>query len=105
MQTVTIKNPLPHVQGNAFDADGITAQVSIQPMRGSISANIYGLRPSVMRLMLLSPDCKVQMNQGVCVDADGADDPDFRIVYVQRWLGHGVAHLQFIPKAERGADA
>lgn len=105
MQMVTIKNPLPHVQGNAFDAGGIEARASIQPMRGSVCANVYGLKPSAMRLMLFDPSSKIQMNQGVCVDVDGASDPDFRVVYVQEWLGHGAAHLQFIPEAERGADA
>lgn len=103
-RTYTIRPPTKGVQGNAFDLDGYTLAATIQPMSGTATAQMYGLEPSQMRLMLFATDERVKMGQGVCVDVDSVDDPDYRIIYVEQWRRHSRAHLRYIPVGERGAD-
>lgn len=103
-QTYTIRPPTKGVQGNAFGAEGYELTATIQPMSGTAAAQMYGLQPSQMRLMLFAPDDRVRKDHGVCVDVTPDADPDYRIIYVEQWLKHGRAHLKYIPEGERGAD-
>lgn len=103
-QEYTIKEALKGVPGNAFAADGFGLYATIQPMSGTAAAQMYGLKPAQMRLMLFEGSDKVTMNQGVCVEVESGADPDFRIVYVEKWARHCLAHLKHIPIGERGED-
>lgn len=104
MRPVALKRPLERRGGNAFETDYATVEADVQPMNGTAAAQMYGLRPDEMRLMLFAPGTDVQRDMGACVDVEAAADPDYRVLYVAWWARHGVAHLKYIPEAERGAD-
>ena len=99
---VTVKRALPSTPGNAFEAAGHAVQASITPLSGAVAAHMYGLRLNKMLLMLSPPETDVREGDGVCVET--TEEPDYRVVYTARWSQHAVAHLQFIPEDERGAD-
>lgn len=103
-QNVTIRRPRPAVPGNAFEASGLTVSARVLPMSGTATSQMYGLEPSQMRLMMCDKGVDVRQGDGACVDVGASDEPDFRVVYVANWTRHCVAHLKYIPLADRGAD-
>ena len=98
------KKPLPGIPGNAFAAEGDTIRATVQPMGGTATPQMYGLNPSQMRLLLAGPECDIREDDGLCVDVGADADPDFRVLYVERWPRSMRAHLKHIPEGERGAD-
>lgn len=104
LRPVTIRRPRTGCGGNAFEAEGQAAQADVQPMSGTAAAQMYGLRPSEMRQLLAAEGCELLPGYGVCVDVAADAEPDFRVVYVAEWARHVLAHLRYIPEAERGAD-
>ncbi|MEG0127419.1 MAG: hypothetical protein RR816_15220 [Clostridia bacterium] len=103
-QLITIKRPIPCVEGNAFEPVGIQARATVSPMSGTVAAQQYGLQPAVMRQMHCGGGTDVRLADGVCVDVAATDEPDFRVVYAAVWRGHIAVHLKYIPLDERGAD-
>ena len=90
---VIIRAPDAGRGGNAFLPEGRAVAACVQPLRGALAQQMYGLcaNPSA--------------GDGVCVDVPPDADPDFRVVWAARWPGHWEAHLRWIPPLERGADA
>ena len=98
------KKPLPNIPGNAFAAEGDVIRASVMPGNGTVSAQRYGLQPSQMRLLFAAVDCPLTEGDGLCVEVPETANPDFKVVYTQRWARHIRADLQYIPEEERGAS-
>ena len=98
------RKPKVGVPGNAFESEGDIIRANIQPMSGTAAAQAYGLQPSQMRLLLALPDCDIAEDDGLCVQVDADAEPDFRVIYVERWRRNVRAYLRLIPEAERGGD-
>lgn len=103
-QAVTVKNPLRGHGGFAFEPNGEEVQATVLPIRGTLTAQAYGLRPDEARRLIADPYAPIARGQGVCVEAQAGEDPDFVVLHAARWPGHLEAHLRFIPKEQRGVD-
>jgi hypothetical protein len=76
---------------------------TVQPLTGAVAAQMYGERLSMTKLLLAAPDAAMEVGMGVCVDVAPSQPPDYRVVYVAGWSQHAVAHIRYIPEAERAA--
>lgn len=101
---LTVKKACPGVPGNAFEAAGTALTGTVQPLTGSAAAQLYGLEMSRMMLLLCGPEIPLSEGDGLCVNAAADAEPDYRVLYVERWPRHQRAHLKWIPEDDRGAD-
>ena len=99
-----VKKALPGVQGNAFEDAQKTIMGTVQPLTGTAAAQLYGLELSRMLLLLCGPKPLLHEGEGLCVDVAADAEPDYRVMYVERWPRHQRAHLKWIPEGDRGAD-
>lgn len=99
VRRVTVKQPLPApVFGDmavpAFESAGTTITATVQPMSGSIAAQLYGEERALMKLLLTNSQTALNEGMGVCLE-DAAGACDYRIAApVERWGTHQRAVLK-----------
>lgn len=98
-QTVALKRPLE--TGEGFDPEPQLVQAVVQPLAGTLAAQMYGPVLGETRLLLAPAGVELQVGMGVCLQAAPGDWPDYRVVYVAPWPRHTAAHIRFIPPWER----
>lgn len=101
MRSMAVKHPIDSKTGDGYEDAYQPLLGSLQPLSGSLVAQMYGERLRNMRLLLAAPAAPVNEGDGVCVDVPGEESPDFKVVYVARWSRHLVVHLEYIPEGER----
>lgn len=99
-QTVTLR---PLLGGDDVPNWGAGTQIRavIQPLSGSIAANMYGEKLNRMKLVLYDGGTPLNEGMGLCVDVAGAEPCDYRIISAEGWAGHQRAHIEWIPHGRR----
>lgn len=64
--------------------DPVEIEAEIWPAGGRVQAEQYGMRLSYMKNMLYDGSEALMEGDGICVDVDSDEDPDYRIVSAQR---------------------
>lgn len=80
---------------------GISLRTVVQPLTGSLAAQMYGLKVQTMRLMLYDGGIPLGIGMGVCLEVSGTDPCDYQIIDAQAWAGHQRATLEWIPPGRR----
>ena len=73
-------------EGSSYDTWGepVIIDARIWPAGGRVQAETYGQRLTYMKNMLYEGCEPLREGDGICVDVSPAEDPDYRIVSVQR---------------------
>ena len=98
-RTVALRLPMEGREG--FENGHRLIQATVQPLAGTLAAQMYGAALNETRLMLVPAGASLQVGMGVCVGVQPEDWPDYRVVYVAPWPRHSAAHIRFIPLWER----
>ncbi len=81
---------------------GTSTRAVIQPLSGSVAAQIYGEKVSKMKLLLYDGTEHLTEGMGVCVEVAGDQPCDYFIkAPPEGWSGHQRATIEWIPPGRR----
>ena len=105
MQTVALRRRKQVIRDDdsGYENEATPLSATVQPLTGYTAAQMYGERLNMTKLLLAAPDAVIDVGMGVCVDVPPSQPPDYSVVYVAGWSQHTVAHIRYIPEAERAA--
>jgi len=77
-----------------YAQEGVVIKAVIQPVSSRLAAQTYGLKANSMLLLLYDGSAAIRAGDGVCVDVDAAQTPDYRVVSRKLWGGYGEYEIE-----------
>lgn len=95
LKTVYLKHRVTgeDLEGNIIDfwGDPVPIKVNIQSAGGSVNTAIYGQDLAYMKVMLYQGDLIAETqneNDGICLNVDSTNDPDYQITSISQYFDH-----------------
>jgi len=101
LRSVALKKPVKTVRGSGYAEEYECREVSVQPLSGMLAAQMYGEKLTKMELVIAPPSVRLAEGMGMCVDVPPDKPPDYKVVYVESWPSHTIAHIELLPKAKK----
>lgn len=79
-----------------YSNESFEIRANIQPLSSRIQAEVYGEKINDMRNMLYSGDIEINIGDGLCIDTDGANKPDFKVISKKCYTNHITFELEII---------
>ena len=68
-----------------YEETSMPIQASVQPAGGKLMAEMYGERLAYMKTMRYEGQEAISEGDGVCINVEPADPPDYKVVAIQPW--------------------
>lgn len=73
--------------------EGTEILIDIQPVSSKLIAEMYGLKVNKM-LVGYTKERNVKEGDGICVEVEGTNEPDYKVIGVRKWNTHTVIDLE-----------
>lgn len=85
-------------EGGAYPgyADPQVIKAYIYPASGKVQAEIYGDRLNYILNMLYDGTVALQEKDGICVNVEATEEPDYRVISIKSYSGHKLIELERI---------
>lgn len=103
LKTYVLKKrvPLQDPDGTTYEGYeevGTIIKANIQPAGGKIAAEIYGERLKYMLTMYCENNVDIKEADGICVNVEATEEPDYKVVAVKQYNTHKVVDLEKVNK-------
>jgi len=81
-----------------YEEVGTIIKANTQPTGGKIAAEIYGERLKYMLTMYCENNVDIKETDGICINVEATDKPDYKVVAIKQYNTHKVLDLEKVNK-------
>lgn len=97
LYTVKKRVPLQDDDGttyNGYEEAGTIILGNIQPAGGKIAVEMYGEKLKYMLTMYCENNVNIKETDGICVNVEATDNPDYKVIAIKQYNTHKVIDLE-----------